>query len=231
MLKNVKNLIPNIATVNQLKDFLMLHMKSGRIDFELGEIIFIHNYIKHDEMVLLLKTYGNIATVRANSFLSLCSTASKQWKQYSTDPWREYSTAKINELLKKKKQNFQSLKVTNSNYTYPKTVYSKPQQITTEADEDPFLDLKTITPKLAHPALAEDDLFMPVAPMQQDSSLIHNAYGPGIHQDVFGRPVQYHVPNWPSNEPTQHLNVTPNAYGPGIGMDQFGRPVTTRPAF
>ena len=100
-----------------------------------------------------------------------------------------------------------------------------------EADEDPSPDLKTTTPKPANPELAEDDLFMPATPMQQGSSLIHNAYGPGIHQDVFGRPVQYHVPNWPSNEPTQHLNVTPNAYGPGIGMDQFGRPVTTRPAF
>ena len=58
-----------------------------------------------------------------------------------------------------------------------------------------------------------------------------NALGPGIHQNQFGQPVKYHVPNWPSNEPTQFLQVKPNVYGPGIGQDQFGRPVTTRPAF
>ena len=58
-----------------------------------------------------------------------------------------------------------------------------------------------------------------------------NVFGPGIHQNQFGQPVKYHVPNWPANEPTQFLQVKPNVYGPGIGQDQFGRPVTTRPAF
>lgn len=58
-----------------------------------------------------------------------------------------------------------------------------------------------------------------------------NAYGPGVHSDQFGRPVQYSVPNWPANEPTQNLQVKPNVYGPGIGQDQFGRPVNVKPLF
>lgn len=94
---------------------------------------------------------------------------------------------------------------------------------------DPYPDLK-ITTSRPNTAL-EDDPFKPLPNIHDSSPVRENVYGPGIHQDVFGRPVQYHVPGWPSNEPTQHLNVTPNAYGPGIGMDQFGRPVTTRPAF
>ena len=69
-----------------------------------------------------------------------------------------------------------------------------------------------------------------ISPLPADG-IRENAYGPGIHQDQFGRPVQYHVQGWPANEPTQTLRVKPNAYGPGIGMDQFGRPVTTTPAF
>ena len=73
-------------------------------------------------------------------------------------------------------------------------------------------------------SISDDDVML-------NSGIQENAYGPGIHQDQYGRPVQYHVPNWPANEPTQFLEVKPDAYGPGVGMDQFGRPVTTRPAF
>lgn len=63
------------------------------------------------------------------------------------------------------------------------------------------------------------------------TSLKKDVFGPGVHQDQYGRPVKYNVPNWPSNEPTQNLQVTPNVFGPGIGQDQYGRPVTTTPAY
>lgn len=99
----------------------------------------------------------------------------------------------------------------------PATVMPPPTYLTSSTieTEPPFRKRNNFAPA-----------FTPPPPVIQE-----NVFGPGIHQNQFGQPVRYHVPNWPANEPTQFLQVKPNVYGPGIGQDQFGRPVTTRPAF
>lgn len=60
------------------------------------------------------------------------------------------------------------------------------------------------------------------------SGLTPNAYGPGIHMDAYGRPVQLYTPG---GVPGEHLQIKLNAYGPGVHMDQYGRPVYATPAF
>jgi len=53
-----------------------------------------------------------------------------------------------------------------------------------------------------------------------------DAYGPGIHSDVTGRPFQLSTPD---GHTTSFERVRPNGYGPGVGMDNYGRPVTVTP--
>jgi hypothetical protein len=52
-----------------------------------------------------------------------------------------------------------------------------------------------------------------------------NVYGPGIHQDAYGRPFQYQT-----QQGNQVLGpVKRDGYGLGIHQDQYGRPVQESP--
>lgn len=53
-----------------------------------------------------------------------------------------------------------------------------------------------------------------------------DTYGPGIHQDRYGRAFQFHTDDGAPLPP--NVRVRPNAYGPGIGQDEYGRPVRAR---
>jgi hypothetical protein len=65
---------------------------------------------------------------------------------------------------------------------------------------------------------------------QQESPwLVPNAYGPGVHMNQYGEPVNL-IPAW-GGVPGETLQIKPNAYGPGVHMDQYGRPVYEVPAF
>lgn len=46
-----------------------------------------------------------------------------------------------------------------------------------------------------------------------------DAYGQGVGQDAYGRPVTLQ-----GGMPNSHVQ-TPDAYGPGVHMDQYGNPV------
>jgi hypothetical protein len=50
-----------------------------------------------------------------------------------------------------------------------------------------------------------------------------NAYGPGVHMNEYGQPVQL-KPDW-GHIPGEQLKIAPDVYGPGVHMDQYGRPV------
>ena len=99
------------------------------------------------------------------------------------------------------------------------------------ADVTPPPTYLVSSPIETEPKFRKKSNFAPPPAFMASPVIQENVFGPGIHQNQFGQPVKYHVPNWPANEPTQFLQVKPNVYGPGIGQDQFGRPVTTRPAF
>ena len=58
-------------------------------------------------------------------------------------------------------------------------------------------------------------------PIKQD------AYGPGVHQDQYGRPVKLRTQQGPT-DPTMRIQQ-PDAYGPTVHMDQYGRPIQTAP--
>jgi hypothetical protein len=64
-------------------------------------------------------------------------------------------------------------------------------------------------------------------PIQQPGQVKQNVFGPGIHQDAYGRPVEYRTK--PSGERIQGP-VKQDVYGPGIGQDAYGRPVEAYPA-
>jgi hypothetical protein len=53
--------------------------------------------------------------------------------------------------------------------------------------------------------------------------LVPDAYGPGVHMNRYGQPVQL-KPDF-GGVPGEMLKIKPDAYGPGIHMDQYGRPV------
>ena len=53
-----------------------------------------------------------------------------------------------------------------------------------------------------------------------------DAYGPGIHQDRYGRAFEFQTDD--GNALPPGVRVRPNAYGPGVGADQYGRPVRGR---
>jgi hypothetical protein len=55
------------------------------------------------------------------------------------------------------------------------------------------------------------------------STLKPNVYGPGIHQNQYGKPVTL-VPQG-GGVYGERLRIRPNAYGPGMHMDQYGRTV------
>ena len=57
-----------------------------------------------------------------------------------------------------------------------------------------------------------------------------NAYGPGVHMNQYGQPVQV-APAFGGHQVIGRQNITPNAYGPGIHMNQYGQPVRTVPAW
>ena len=62
----------------------------------------------------------------------------------------------------------------------------------------------------------------------EDPAISEDVYGPGIHQDRYGRAVRYEVIGQPDVD-TTFVRVKPNAYGPGVHMDQYGRAVRTVP--
>ena len=74
------------------------------------------------------------------------------------------------------------------------------------------------------PAAFAEDVFHvePFTQIQQE-----NAYGPGLHMDQYGRPVEI-APQNGSRNPYTRIQQE-DAYGPGIHMDQFGQPVTIQP--
>ena len=53
----------------------------------------------------------------------------------------------------------------------------------------------------------------------------HDAYGPGIHSDNTGKPVEWETRDGQKSRG----DVERNVFGPGIGMDEFGRPVKPSP--
>ena len=57
-----------------------------------------------------------------------------------------------------------------------------------------------------------------------------NAYGPGVHMNQYGQPVQV-APAFGGHQVIGPQNITPNAYGPGVHMNQYGQPVRTVPAW
>jgi hypothetical protein len=59
------------------------------------------------------------------------------------------------------------------------------------------------------------------------NTITPNAYGPGIHMNQYGQPVQL-KPDF-GGVYGEQLRITPNAYGLGVHMDQYGRPVREVP--
>jgi hypothetical protein len=50
-----------------------------------------------------------------------------------------------------------------------------------------------------------------------------NAYGPGVHRDIYGRAYQYRT--FDGRVVREHIDVRPG--GADMGTDQYGRPVRT----
>lgn len=60
-----------------------------------------------------------------------------------------------------------------------------------------------------------------------------DAYGPGVHMDQYGRPVQIApaYPRYGNQYNDSYIQVNPNVYGPGVHSDQYGRPIRTQPKY
>lgn len=54
-----------------------------------------------------------------------------------------------------------------------------------------------------------------------------DAYGQGVHSDVYGQPFQYQT----DDGQTVRGHVEPNGYGLGVGTDEYGRPVRAHSTF
>ena len=55
----------------------------------------------------------------------------------------------------------------------------------------------------------------------------NDAYGPGVHSDATGKPVEWRTQN-DDTKIAPGTSVKQDAYGLGVGMDVYGRPVVLK---